>query len=98
MLKEEKNEGHDIFARETNNKMTICINACLHKAEKKKHQLQCTSNQFPNIKTKHNAHKTTKTQEQKIHGANAQRFWIKMNIWCMYIDWNVDEMLTIHIM
>jgi hypothetical protein len=36
MLKEEKNEGHDIFARKTNNKMTICINACLHKPENKK--------------------------------------------------------------
>ncbi len=36
MLKWERNEGHDIFARKINNKMTICINACLHKHEKKK--------------------------------------------------------------
>jgi hypothetical protein len=36
MLKKEKNEGHDIFARKTDNKMTIRINACLHKPKKKK--------------------------------------------------------------
>lgn len=52
--------------------------------KKEEDQLQCTSNQIPNIKTKQNTHKTTKVQEQRIHGANAQRFWIKMNIWCMY--------------
>lgn len=36
MLKEEKNEGSQHFCKKTNNKMTICINACLHKPKKKK--------------------------------------------------------------
>ncbi len=65
MLKEEKNESHDIFARKTNNKMTICLNVLFTQNPKRKRdQLQCTSNQFPNIKpTKHTQNnKNTRTK------------------------------------
>ncbi len=58
MLKGKKDEGHDIFARKTNNEMTMLVYTNL---KRKKDQLQCTSNQFPDIKKKQNTHKTTKT-------------------------------------